>query len=334
MYFQLFANCLPVRGVVRSAIYDLGRNDFKLIPNEMYEILTEHRQKTIDEIKQYYDNEYDETIDEYFAFLLEHEFGFYCTTEELERFPPISTEFDIPSKISNAIVDTNASSNHDYKNIFTQLMQLQCCFIQLRFYDPITHEFLTNVLQQTKDKGIKSLDLILPLTQKFTKEGIVHLLNLFPIAKLEFHSVEEQEHDPEVLAHEYDGPVLFTREKVKSQAHCGVVDPAYFLVNKELFLESLKFNSCLHKKISVDTNGDIKNCPSMTKSYGNVRNTTLRAALQKQGFKEVWAINKDKVNVCKYCEFRYMCTDCRAYLPDQYGKPAKCNYDPFTGKWS
>lgn len=332
MYFKLFANCFPVRGAIRSVIYDLGRNDFKLIPNEMYEILTEHQQKTVEEIKQYYDNEQDETIDEYFAFLLEHEFGFYCTTEELELFPPMSTEFDFPSKISNAIIDTNSGSKHDYENIFTQLAQLQCRFIQLRFYDPVTYEFLTAVLQRTKNKGIKSLDLILPLTNEFTKEGIVKLFD-FPVAKLEFHSIDEQTHNPDVLTYEYNDPVLFTREKVTSQVHCGVVDPAYFRVNKELFLESLKFNSCLHKKISVDTNGDIKNCPSMTKSYGNVQHTTLGAALEKKGFQEVWTMSKDKVNVCKYCEFRYMCTDCRAYLPDQYGKPDKCNYDPFTAKW-
>jgi hypothetical protein len=133
MYFTLFASCFPVRGAIRSVIYDLGRSNFKLIPNEMYTILAEHHKKTIEEIKRHYDNEHDETIDEYFTFLLEHEFGFYCTAEELQLFPPLSTEFDIPAQISNAIVDTNTSSKHDYENIFTQLAQLQCRFIQLRF---------------------------------------------------------------------------------------------------------------------------------------------------------------------------------------------------------
>lgn len=37
-----------------------------------------------------------------------------------------------------------------------------------------------------------------------------------------------------------------------------------------------------------------------------------------------------------YCEFRYICIDCRAYLvaPENiYSKPQKCGYDPFTNKW-
>jgi hypothetical protein len=41
--------------------------------------------------------------------------------------------------------------------------------------------------------------------------------------------------------------------------------------------------------------------------------------------------------VCKDCEFRYICTDCRAYLEDpynEYSKPLKCGYDPYTGEWS
>jgi len=72
MYFKLFADCLPVRGVVRSVIYDIGRGNFKLIPNELYEILTEHSNKTVDEIKRFYDNKYDETIEEYFTFLIDN----------------------------------------------------------------------------------------------------------------------------------------------------------------------------------------------------------------------------------------------------------------------
>ncbi|MDR2057516.1 MAG: hypothetical protein LBP83_04405, partial [Dysgonamonadaceae bacterium] len=40
---------------------------------------------------------------------------------------------------------------------------------------------------------------------------------------------------------------------------------------------------------------------------------------------------------CKDCEFRYICTDCRAYLQDSndiYSQPAKCNYNPYIAKWA
>ncbi len=45
--------------------------------------------------------------------------------------------------------------------------------------------------------------------------------------------------------------------------------------------------------------------------------------------------NKDCIDECKHCEFRYACYDCR---PNSNGKhisekPWRCSYDPKTGKW-
>ncbi|MEM9823198.1 MAG: hypothetical protein AAF985_19110, partial [Bacteroidota bacterium] len=80
----------------------------------------------------------------------------------------------------------------------------------------------------------------------------------------------------------------------------------------------------------------IKNCPSLPNTYGHIANTTLAEALNQDEFKKVWNINKDQISVCKDCEFRHVCTDCRAYLEkpnDPYSKPLKCGYDPYTNKW-
>ena len=55
------------------------------------------------------------------------------------------------------------------------------------------------------------------------------------------------------------------------------------------------------------------------------------------GFKEKWGISKDHISVCRDCEFRYACSDCRAYLEnpeDAFSKPLKCGYDPYSGKWN
>jgi len=107
-------------------------------------------------------------------------------------------------------------------------------------------------------------------------------------------------------------------------------------MNIESFTEAQHHNTCLNRKISIDSEGNIKNCPSMKESYGNIRDTTLQEALEKPGFKKYWNINKDQVEVCKDCEFRYICTDCRAYLeaPENiYSKPLKCGYNPYTCEW-
>ncbi|HLL83069.1 MAG TPA: SPASM domain-containing protein, partial [Longimicrobium sp.] len=110
----------------------------------------------------------------------------------------------------------------------------------------------------------------------------------------------------------------------------------YFSVNLELFSEGQRFNSCLNRKISVDRFGEIRNCPSTPRSYGHVHDTSLHSALAHREFRELWEVNKDQVEVCRDCEFRYVCTDCRAYIAepaDRFSKPSKCTYDPYTARW-
>jgi len=74
----------------------------------------------------------------------------------------------------------------------------------------------------------------------------------------------------------------------------------------------------------------------MKDSFGNIKNTTLQKVLKHPDLKKYWNIKKDDVAVCKDCEFRHICTDCRAYTenPDDiYSKPLKCGYNPYTNVW-
>jgi radical SAM protein with 4Fe4S-binding SPASM domain len=54
-------------------------------------------------------------------------------------------------------------------------------------------------------------------------------------------------------------------------------------------------------------------------------------------FDEYWTLTKDKIEVCKDCELRYACPDCResnTYTGKgnfNSGKPLYCNYDPYSG---
>lgn len=75
----------------------------------------------------------------------------------------------------------------------------------------------------------------------------------------------------------------------------------------------------------------------MSQSFGNIKDTTLQEALDHPDFKKYWNVTKDQIEVCKDCEFRYICTDCRAYIEnpeDMYSKPLKCGYNPYTAEWA
>jgi SPASM domain peptide maturase of grasp-with-spasm system len=125
-------------------------------------------------------------------------------------------------------------------------------------------------------------------------------------------------------------------QTITSETHCGIVNQAYFTPNIQMFSEAQQHNSCLNRKISVDVKGEIKNCPSMSQGFGNIQTTSFIKALETEGFKKSWSVSKDQIDICRDCEFRYICTDCRAYTQEAsqpYSKPAKCDYNPYTATW-
>lgn len=129
----------------------------------------------------------------------------------------------------------------------------------------------------------------------------------------------------------------FCEQKIKDNSHCGSINQKYFKVNLDVVSESMTSNTCLNKKISVDIKGNIKNCPSMTKSYGNIETNSIISVLDNSEFKNLWNVRKDDIKTCQRCEFRYICTDYRAYVEDPediLSKPLKCGYTPYTGEWS
>ena len=117
-------------------ICDLGRQSSQPIPNGLYEILTEHAGKSIAEIKKVYDHEYDEEIDEYFELLLRQEFGFWCA--DPERFPAIDLTWEAPERITNAILDVDLGSDHDYGKILSELDDLGCKALEVRCFHRIS----------------------------------------------------------------------------------------------------------------------------------------------------------------------------------------------------
>jgi SPASM domain peptide maturase of grasp-with-spasm system len=331
--FRLFACCIPVRGARRSTICDLQRHTYRLIPNALYEILTEHRDKTLDEIKDLYGNEHGSTIEEYFDFLLENELGFWCS--EPERFPDLDLTWETPNLITNAIIDVDASSNHDFPSLFSQLDDLGCSFLQLRFYCEVELPALQrDILVNLRRGRSRSVELILKHHPDISDPALDDLCVEQPrVTAIFVHSAPL---DRSVLLPRSSVWTCCRRQVIGSAACCGEVHPGYFSPTYECFLEAQRFNTCLNRKVSVDARGEIKNCPSMTVTYGNCRDTSLAAAIARRDFRRLWEINKDQIDVCRDCEFRYICVDCRAFIrddSDRFSKPSKCTYDPYTAEW-
>jgi SPASM domain peptide maturase of grasp-with-spasm system len=330
--FTLFACCLPVKGARRSVICDLQRQSFHFIPNGLYEILTEHAGETIEQIKSFYEHEYDEEIDGYFDFLQAHELGFWCS--DPSRFPPLDLTWEAPERITNAIVDVDARSAHDYAKILGELDDLGCKALEVRFFHSCRLDELRAVLEAARYGRLRSIDLLAGWGPELTPEALAELVREHRrVSSVVIHSAPERRR----LEPQRTGVTIEHRtEVIDSPRCCGQVHPGYFVVDLETFAEGQRHNTCLNRKISVDARGEIRNCPSLGRSFGNVREVSLHSALAQRDFTALWSINKDRIDICKDCELRYVCTDCRAYLSDAadlYSKPSKCTYDPYTAEW-
>jgi SPASM domain peptide maturase of grasp-with-spasm system len=329
--FRLFASCIPVKGVRRSTVCDLQRGGYHLIPNGLYEILTVHRHATLAEVRAAYGNQHDATIDAYYRFLEAHELGFWC--DDPDEFPDLDLRWERTEAVTNAIVDVDEGSEHDFAAIVAQLDDLGCRALQLRCFCALAPARVDAMLAAVAPSRLRSLEVMLRHAPWMTDDALRGLAARHRrVTSLFVHSAPA----PRTLATPAGLDVHLRTERVDSHTHCGQVHPAYFTVNIGTFTEGQRFNTCLNRKISVDARGDIRNCPSLPARYGNVRDTSLHAALARDGFRDLWDINKDQVETCRECEFRYICVDCRAFVRDpgdRHSRPSKCTYDPATARW-
>jgi SPASM domain peptide maturase of grasp-with-spasm system len=334
--YLLCANVIPVKGVNRSIICDLTRDLYRMIPNALYVILKDKTVKSLDQVLDKYSDgsmESADTINEYFAFLTNHDFIFHSNFPDY--FPSLKLDWDFPAEVSNAVLDIKEFDLEDTVSLFHQLEILGCNNVQLRFMQYYSLDILTFLFSKISHSIIDNIEVIMPyLCESETEKWKNFVKQEFRIHFVQFYNapIYETLLEPK----NGHGSVVTIKDSFTNQKNCGVISPFYFVSNIHSFTEAQKHNSCLNRKISIDTEGYIRNCPSMPEHYGNIKDTTLQEALQHPDFKKYWFINKDQISVCKDCEFRYICTDCRAYREnpeDLYSKPLKCGYNPYTCEW-
>lgn len=328
---MLYANCKLVKGYSRSAIHDLHRGTIQIIPNDLYSIFMNNNTVNIHELFNTINLADREVVIEYFDFLAKEDYGVYGNKQILSFYKDIETDYNYPFEVSNILIDINHFTPKYLKNIINQIDENNIRNVEIRiFHTSFNIEQLNSLHDLISKSNIQHLSLVLPYNnfQDATKDDYC----LFRFSQLVFYNSEDKE------SIEHNGTkVFFSKKKNIDSRACGVIDMKYFSVNISSFTESLNHNSCLNRKISIDIDGNIKNCPSFKDSFGNIKNIKLNEALRYKGFKNKWNISKDEITICKDCEFRHACTDCRAYIEDPndiYSKPLKCGYNPYTNEWS
>jgi len=331
-HFYLYSNCIPVKGFKRSAIYDLTRQNYCIIPNELYEILNDRNGKSIERTLKKYGKLNIPVIREYFEFLFEKEFIFECESNVKNKFPSLALQYNTPNIISNAIIQISLDSNLNYNEIFEELDQLGNIDLQIQFTDVFSLEQLSSILFFTKEKRIRYIELLLPEIVNLSKNELLSFLSdNYRVSKVVFFKCCAERILNSVKWENDLARIYFTGKDLLQSGECGKVSTTPFIVNMNFFLESINYNNCLNNKICIDSEGNIKNCLHINESFGNIRNESIVNVVHNKRFRSKWLITKDMVDSCKDCEYRYMCSDCRALTKNGnlFSKPLDCKFNPY-----
>lgn len=328
-YFFIYSNCILTKGAKRTSISDTLKKQIYFIPNNIYDDIIELKKIDYDNFCEKKSIKEQSILENYIDLFIDEGLGFF--TNQKGSFPDISLQYYSPETINNAIIDIDDKSDYQLNDVITCLKEFQCKFIEIRIYSEFKISKLNNMIGMSDLGFLNNIDIIMKYPSKEDDLQLIEKLIIENkiIGRITLHSSDENE--------KYENLDIYKiRKNITSCLGCGQIDKKYFSLSLKTISESQNHNTCLHKKISIDVKGNIKNCPSMNKHFGNINDTSFRDVIGNSDFKKYWNINKSQIKVCKHCEFRNVCTDCRSYIEnpkDIYSKPLKCGYNPYTNEW-
>lgn len=338
--YKLYSDLIPVKGFSRSIILDLTKNNYFYIPNDLFEIVCE--EIDFEELNEKFPNS-SKILGEYEKFLLKNDLIFPIDKEISNLFPKIELNWQNPNKITNVIFDIEKQTsienliflNEEISSLGVEALLIRC--------------FHTDSLQKIKElinfyafsnvNYLSDIQIDIVYKEYYEKEfaKVINEISRLPIIS----SINIYHSESLKLSKFHSEKITFVEKKIINHKNCGVIDHNIDSIDLNLISEAQNHNTCLNRKISINADGDIKNCPSMLQNFGNIKDTTLESALNHKDFKKYWNLSKNEIETCKDCEFRYICTDCRAYTERTHydknsldiSKPLKCGYNPHTGEW-
>jgi SPASM domain peptide maturase of grasp-with-spasm system len=335
-YLIVIPTCVFVNGFYRSAIYDTQREVIDFIPNDLYDFCSKFNKKQVHETLSQYSGEDLEIVNEYIDFLLKNEYAFLGSLHDTVHVDNLSMKYNHTGVITNCVCEYSPHIDKQIKKLCRIIDEnLKCQAFQLLSFDKIVAlgklEYILSHFMECV--YVHHVELVLPFNEEYVLDKLQTLLKkYFCINRIIIHS------SPKDIIEKNDHTILlYVHQSINRHNSCGFVEKDYFSLNLSHITESMKYNNCLHKKIFIDKDGNVKNCPFTKEKYGNIFYDDINDIITKKGFTALWNVKKDKIKVCKDCEFRYVCSDCRVFVKnpfDPYSQPAKCNYNPYIGKWA
>jgi hypothetical protein len=303
-----------VKGYLRTCIYDLSRCDYDLIPNDIFDKLQENVDHEKDLILQNCDNEELKWMN----FLLKKEYIYFIPSLFKKNFKDFDLTFKASSIITNAVLDVVEYRTDLNVNI---LEELNCKHLAIRFFceKPDVNKIANFLKDFLENITFNSIDVFISKSYSKQEMSVKEYKAIFEeiktLNKLELFEASNENKENDIFIPK-------------------------FICDINSFIESNKYNLYFNKKIRVSSSGEIFNGVETNAIHGKINKLSKQEVIdliKSSKVSDLWDINKDRMDVCKDCEFRYMCLDNR--VPDRridgtlYYK-SECSYNPYIAKWS
>lgn len=311
--YILSADCIPVKGYLRSIIIDLGRNKYFYIPNHLNELLADEKQ--IDNLI----NEMGEegVYKDYFKFLVDNEILLKVPEAHKHLFPKISESWEHYAPIMRCYYEVCPEYNIEILKKLEESDLFELNIIA-------TFENLNLVIDSLADFYFQTVNIyidndcndIIEIKEYLQKHPDYYFFMKNSIVK------ENQNKD--------FGNLFF----VNSFPYEESIKQKSFHVTISLYTESIKHNSYYNGTIFI-RGGNILNTWNGLKHKGIFLDYELSNIHKDSYFKNLWNVSKDMITVCKDCEYRNICIDNRVIhnRVGYYYFEKDCNYNPFISKW-
>ena len=314
-YFKLYANCILVRGIKNSLIYDLYLGRYYTLPEELAVLLEELESNSYENTLKIH-HEYQSEITSFCEELIELGYADWFRKEELNLYVKMNLDWDYPAQITNIIVE------HENEQVIKDVLFI--CDELLTHAVLIKHKGkINNLLLRLKcfdDSIVSQIEIITDnfIFQDLKNKDSVRLKNIW--------------------VKNFNKKNQVVNEKIKALSK-----RRYFKQERprmDLFTESQKHHAYFNRKLYIGTKGEIKNAPECEEEFGNINEIKniedLKTIISSSEFQKYWLVHKEMCDVCKDCEFRHMCVDNRVPSQRKDGSwyhQQECNYNPYISKW-
>ena len=329
------STCISVNGFYRGIIVDLGRNIFEYIPNTLTEFLNALRFKSLNDIYEETPFEIKKVVAEYINFCISQEYVLEIPLEiDKKLFPKLNLKFQTPNIITNVCIEVGDINNLNFSNIALSIKLIKCYNIQLILKEKVNLSLLNKFLLEISKIGLQSIELIVKYDKDYDFTNLI--MEHRNISFIFLYSAIKTE---VIKSHYFGVQKIFSSTKDLNPVFKRTIND--FNVNITLFTEAQKHNTYFNRKLHIGVNGEIKNAQENTEVFGNINSLNspneLLNIISKKEFQKYWYVHKDLIDVCKQCEYRYMCVDNRVPLKRnerEWYMEMECNYNPYIAKWN